>query len=96
MERRWFPGRRTLLCRASLVGGQAWAALQRETGLSWEDLNEVALSRGDSPLECRARSCVREIVDDLVAGFDLSGVKGIVGVGNALVPTATTFDILEP
>ena len=37
-----------------------------------------------------------DIVDDLVAGFDLPGVKGIVGVGNALVPTATTFDILEP
>ena len=37
-----------------------------------------------------------DLVDDLVAGFGLSGVKGIVGVGNALVPTATTFDILEP
>lgn len=85
IERRWFPGGRTLLCRASLVGGQAWAALQRESGASWEDLNEAALSQGDSPLARRARSCIRGIVDDLVAGFDLSGVKGIVGVGNALV-----------
>ena len=37
-----------------------------------------------------------DVVDDLVAGFDLSGGKGIVGVGNALLPTPTTFDILEP
>ena len=37
-----------------------------------------------------------DVVDDLAAGFDLPGVKGIVGVGNALVPTVTTFDILEP
>ena len=95
IERRWFPGGRTLLCRASLVGGQAWAALQRETGLSWEDLNEVALSKGDSPLERRAHACVREIVDDLVAGFDLRGVKGIVGVGNALVRNPALRDAVE-
>ena len=95
IERRWFPGGRTLLCRASLVGGQAWAALQRETGLSWEDLNEAALSQGDRPLERRARSCVREIVEDLVAGFDLRGVKGIVGVGNALVRNPALRDAVE-
>lgn len=85
IERRWFPGGRTLLCRASLIGGQAWARLQRETGVSWDDLNEAALSDGDSPLAVRARTCAREIVDDLAVGFDLMGVKGIVGVGNALV-----------
>ena len=95
IERRWFPGGRKLLCRASLVGGQAWAALQHETGASWDDLNEAARSKGDSPLERRARACVREIVDDLVAGFDLRGVKGIVGVGNALVRNSALRDAIE-
>lgn len=95
IERRWFPGGRKLLCRASLVGGQAWAALQHETGASWDDLNEAARSKGDSPLERRARACVREIVDDLVAGFDLRGVRGIVGVGNALVRNPALRDAVE-
>ena len=79
VEKRLFVDGKWLLCRASLVGGQSLAALRKELGITWEQVNERA---GTDP---KIRRCLRGIVDDLFGEMDLSGVTGLVGVGNALV-----------
>jgi len=78
VETRRYPGGKTLLCRASLVGGQAWKALQRRLGIPWDELN----ARAETDAEIRA--CAEGIVDDLLVGMDVSAATGLVGVGNAL------------
>lgn len=89
VEKRCFPNGQTLICRASLVGGQALAALQRRLGMSWDELNEKGLRGlrdvGTDPVTTEILACVDEIVEDLFEGMDLTGVKTLVGVGNALV-----------
>lgn len=76
-ERRPYPGGRTLLCRAAISGGRAWAELREELGLGWDEMNMT-----DNP---RVQVCAERIVGELVGGIDLSGISGIVGVGNGLV-----------
>lgn len=76
-ELRPYPGGRTLVCRASLVGGRAFADLREELGLSWDEMNAT-----DDP---RVVGCVNRIVGDLVGDIDLSDVSALVGVGNGLV-----------
>ena len=76
-ERRPYPGGRTLLCRAAIAGGRAWADLREELGLSWDEMNAA-----DDP---RVKACAERIVGELVGGIDLSGVTGVIGVGNGLV-----------
>ncbi len=78
-ERRPFPGGRVLRCRASLVGGRAFAELKKELGLSWDEMNARAQS------DPRIAACVRSIADDLAGDLDLTGVTGLAGIGNALV-----------
>ena len=73
-----FPGGRTLLCRASHVGGAPLAALRQALGCSWQRLNEEAET------DPRIARCVAAIVDDLAKGVDMRGVRTIVGVGTAL------------
>ena len=77
-QRRPFPGGRTLVCRASHLGGAALARLREELGCSWGRLNAEA---GRNP---RIRRCVEAIVDDLVKGVDIRGVRTVVGIGTAL------------
>jgi len=77
-ELRPFPGGRTLVCRASHVGGAAFARLRKKLGYSWNRMNAEARTNP------RIARCVGEIVDDLVRGVDLRGVRTVVGVGNAL------------
>ena len=78
VEERPFPGGRTLLCRASHIGGASLAKLRKSLGFSWRRLNDEAATHP------RIRKCVSEIVDDLVKGIDLKGVRSVVGVGSAL------------
>ena len=78
LERRPYPGGETLLCHISLVGGKVFAELRDELGLTWDEMNARAESNE------RIANCLREIVDDLVGGIDLSGTSALVGVGNAL------------
>lgn len=87
VERRPYPGHRTLVCRASLVGGAAWSALRAELGVSWDELNRLALQRGRAtPWRTeRVRACADRIAADLFDGVDLTGCRTLVGVGNALV-----------
>ena len=75
-EERPYPGGRTLECRASTVGGAAWAELRARLGLSWEALNDS----GDP----QVAACARRIADDLFGDIDLTGVTCLVGIGNAL------------
>lgn len=75
-EYRPYPDGRTLECRASLLGGAAWAALKDRLGCSWEAMNAT-----DDPT---VRDCARKIADDLFRDVDLSGVTNLVGIGNAL------------
>lgn len=75
-ELRPYPGGRTLECRASMVGGVAWAELRERLGLSWEEMNET-----DDP---QVRACARRIADDLFGDIDLADVTDLVGIGNAL------------
>ena len=76
-ERRPYPGGRTLVCRAAIAGGRAWADLRQELGISWEEMNST-----DDP---RVAACAEKIVGELVGGIDLGGVSGVIGTGNGLV-----------
>ena len=78
VEERPFPGGRTLLCRASHVGGAALARLRRKLGCSWDRLN------GEAAKNPQIAKCVADIVDDLVKGVSLKGIRSVVGVGSAL------------
>ena len=78
MDVRPFPDGRTLLCRASYVGGAQLAKLRRSLGCSWERLNAEAETNP------RIAKCVSAIVEDLAKGMDMRGVRTIVGVGTAL------------
>ncbi len=78
LERRPYPGGKTLLCHISLVGGRAFAEVRKAMGLTWDEMNARAES------DERIARCVREIVDDLAGGIDLHGISALVGVGNAL------------
>ena len=75
--RLFVPGKR-LVCRPSLLGGQVWSALRSRLGIPWEEMN----ARAESDAEIRR--CADAIVDDLFVGMDVTGVTGLVGVGNAL------------
>lgn len=86
-EFRPYPGGRTLECRASLIGGPAWAALRQELGLSWEEMNVTD--------DSRIRACAARIVGDLFRDVDLTGVTELVGVGNALVRNPALVRELE-
>jgi len=88
-EIRRFVDGKSLLCRASLVGGQSRAALRRRLDISWEELNARA---GTDP---EIKACIDAIVDDLVGDIDLSGVTGLVGVGNALVRNPCLREAVE-
>lgn len=79
LERRPYPGNKTLFCRISLVGGRAFAELRNELGFTWDEMNARAES------DDRIVRCIRGIVDDLAGGIDLSRTTALVGVGNALV-----------
>lgn len=83
-EVRRYPGGRVLACRASLVGGRAWAELRRELGISWDEMNERAFSGAADATSRRIRECAERIADDLAGGIDMAGVTELVGVGNAL------------
>ena len=89
VEIRRFVDGKSLLCRASLVGGQSLAALRERLGISWEELNARA---GTDP---EVKACVDGIVEDLVGDIDLSGVTGLVGVGNALVRNPCLREAIE-
>ena len=89
VEIRRFVGGKSLLCRASLVGGQSLAALRERLGISWEELNARV---GTDP---EVKACVDGIVEDLVGNIDLSGVTGLVGVGNALVRNPCLREAIE-
>ena len=78
VEERPFPGGRTLLCRASHIGGSALARLRRKLGYTWDRLNKEAAKNP------QIAKCVADIVDDLVKGVSLKGVRSVVGVGSAL------------
>lgn len=86
-ELRPFPGGRTLECRASMLGGAAWAALREKVQMSWEEMNTT-----DDP---HVLSCAARIADDLFDGVDLSGVDTVVGVGNALVRNSALVMAIE-
>ena len=77
-EARPFPGGKTLVCRASHVGGAALAKLRKTLGISWDRLNAEAES------DPRIAARIAEIVDDLVKGVNVKGIRAVVGVGNAL------------
>ncbi len=75
-ERRpYFGG--VMRCRASLIGGQALAALRQRLGVTWDELNAME----DIP---EVANCLGVIVDDLAAGIEIPAEAPIVGVGNAL------------
>ena len=78
VEMRPYPGGRNLLCRASLIGGRAFEDLRVKRGLNWDEMNACA----DSDEEIA--ECVNKIVGDLTCGIDVSGIKSIVGIGNAI------------
>ena len=86
-ELRPFPGGRTLECRASMIGGAAWAALREKVQMSWEEMNVT-----DDP---RVVSCATRIADDLFDGIELSGADAVVGVGNALVRNPALVRAIE-
>lgn len=77
-ERRPYPGGRVLRCRASLVGGRAFSELKKDLGLSWDEMNARAES------DARIAACAWNIANDLADDLDLTGVTGLVGIGNAL------------
>ena len=78
LERRPYPGGKTLLCHISLVGGRAFADLRDELGLTWDEMNARAET------DERIAGCINRIIDDLAGGIDLADVSSFVGVGNAL------------
>ena len=78
LERRPYPGGKTLLCHISLVGGRAFADLRDELGLTWEEMNARAKT------DKRIADCINHVIDDLVGGIDLANISSLVGVGNAL------------
>ena len=78
LERRPYPGGKTLLCHISLVGGRAFADLRDELRLTWDEMNARAET------DERIAECINRIIDDLVGGIDLTGISSFVGVGNAL------------
>ena len=86
-ELRPYPQGKTLECRASMIGGAAWADLRKELGLTWEEMNET-----DDP---RVSACARRIVDDLFDGIDLAGVADVVCAGNALAKNPALVRALE-
>ncbi len=73
-----FPGGRTLLCRASSVGGARLAKLRKSLGYSWRRLNDEAATHP------RIARCIAEIVDDLARGMETKAIRTVVGVGTAL------------
>ena len=73
-----YPGGKTLVCRASYLGGARFAKLRKSLGYSWARMNDEATTHP------RIKKCVSEIVDDLAIGMDMKGVRTVVGVGNAL------------
>ena len=77
-EIRPFPGGRQMVCRASHLGGAALAKVRKQIGCSWQRLNAAATK------DPRIRACVESLVDDLVKGVDIRGIRTVVGVGNAL------------
>ena len=77
-ETRPFPGGKTLVCRASHLGGAALARLRRRLGYSWDRLNKESVKNP------QIAKCVADIVDDLVKGVGLKGIRSVVGVGSAL------------
>ena len=78
LERRPYPGGKTLLCHISLVGGRAFADLRDELGLTWDEMNARAET------DERIARCINRIIDDLAGGIDLADVSSFVGIGNAL------------
>ena len=78
LERRPYPGGKTLLCRISFVGGRAFADLRDELGLTWDEMNARAET------DERIAGCINRIIDDLAGGIDLTNVSSLVGIGNAL------------
>lgn len=64
-------------CRASLFGGQALAALRRQLGVSWAELNSME----EVP---EVSDCLATIVDDLAEEVEVPDDAPIVGLGNAL------------
>ena len=64
-------------CRASLFGGQALAALRRQLGVSWAELNSME----EVP---EVSDCLATIVDDLAEEVEVPNDAPIVGLGNAL------------
>ena len=78
LERRPYPGGKTLLCRISLVGGRAFADLRDELRLGWDEMNARAET------DARIADCINRIIDDLVGGIAMTGISSLVGVGNAL------------
>lgn len=73
-----YPGGKTLVCRASHVGGARFAKLRKSLGYSWARMNDEAKTHP------RIAKCISDIVDDLAAGVEMKGVRTVVGVGNAL------------
>lgn len=86
-ERRPYLSGRTLLCRAAISGGRAWADLRERLGFSWDEMNAT-----DDP---RVTDCAARIVDELVGGIDLAGVTGVIGGGNGLVKNAALRAAVE-
>ena len=78
LERRPYPGGKTLLCSISLVGGKAFADLRDELHLGWDEMNVRAET------DARIAGCINRIIDDLVGGISMTGISSLVGVGNAL------------
>ena len=78
LERRPYPGGKTLLCRISLVGGRAFADLRDELRLGWDEMNARAET------DARIADCIDRIINDLVGGISLTGISSFVGIGNAL------------
>ena len=89
LERRPYPGNKTLLCHVSLVGGRAFAELRKALGISWEEMNMRAES------DERIARCIWEIVDDLVGGINLDGIKSFLGIGNALTRNSALYHAIE-
>ena len=78
LERRPYPGGKTLLCHISLIGGKAFADLRDELGLTWDEMNASAET------DVRIADCINRIIDDLAGGIELAGISSLVGIGNAL------------
>jgi len=78
LERRPFRDGKSLVCRASHLGGAALARLRESLGISWKRLNDEAES------DVRIAECVAAIVDDIAVGTNPHDVKAVVGIGNAI------------